>query len=111
MCEGAGCRVRQGVTGVCAVRAVRGVCGEVQPVQPPVHARRRVTWVALKSAPMVILLVLEKVSSTKREMRHVLPTPASPTWLGLGLGLGVGVKVGVGVGVRVGLGLGLGLGC
>ena len=44
--------------------------------------RVRVTWVALKSTPMVLLLVLEKVSSTKRVMRHVLPTPASPTWLG-----------------------------
>ena len=44
--------------------------------------RVRVTWVALKSTPMVLLLVLEKVSSTKRVMRHVLPPPASPTWLG-----------------------------
>ena len=79
-CEGAVCGVRNGVTGVCAVCGVRGVCGEVQPV----HARRRLTWVALKSTPMVLLLVLEKVSSTKRVMRHVLPTPASPTWLGLG---------------------------
>ena len=47
-----------------------------------VRVRVRVTWVALKSTPMVLLLVLEKVSSTKRVMRHVLPTPASPTWLG-----------------------------
>ena len=28
---------------------------------------------------MVLLFVLEKVSSTKRVMRQVLPTPASPT--------------------------------
>eukprot|EP00964_Phaeocystis_antarctica_P016686 scaffold9181_cov40-Phaeocystis_antarctica.AAC.2 len=39
----------------------------------------RVTCVALKSTPMVLLFVLEKVSSTNRVMRHVLPTPASPT--------------------------------
>ena len=51
-------------------------------VRVRVRVRDRGTWVALKSTPMVLLLVLEKVSSTKRVMRHVLPTPASPTWLG-----------------------------
>ena len=48
---------------------------------------------------MVLLFVLEKVSSTKRVMRHVLPTPASPTWLGR---VRVRVRVRVGVGVRIG---------